>query len=73
LEVGLKAGIYPEAVGRESAWAAERMAQRRNPQGPRELQVGERWLRIQDRRTGGGGLVTVCSDITDMIRSADAL
>ncbi|WP_278070633.1 response regulator [Brevundimonas sanguinis] len=73
LDIGLKAGVYPEAVGREDAWAAERLAQRRNPQGPRELQVGDRWLRVQDRRTTGGGLVTVCSDITDMIRSAEAL
>lgn len=73
LDIGLKAGVYPEAVGRERAWAAERLAQRSNPQGPRELQVGDRWLRVQDRRTTGGGLVTVCSDITDMIRSAEAL
>lgn len=73
LDIGLKAGVYPEAVGRERDWAAERLAQRRHPHGPRELQVGDRWLRVQDRRTTGGGLVTVCSDITDMIRSAEAL
>ncbi|MBD7940981.1 ATP-binding protein [Brevundimonas guildfordensis] len=71
--IGLKAGVYPDAVGRERDWAAERLAERRNPQGPRELQVGSRWLRLQDRRTSGGGMVTVCSDITDMVRSADVL
>ncbi|NWM35092.1 hypothetical protein GY658_26165, partial [Escherichia coli] len=32
-----------------------------------------RWLRIQDRRTSEGGIVTVCNDITILKRDAQAL
>ncbi|MEN5168072.1 ATP-binding protein [Brevundimonas pondensis] len=73
LEAGLKADIYPCARGREQAWIAERMANRRRPQGAMEQNVGDRWLRVQDRRTAEKGTVTVCSDITDMKRDAQAL
>ncbi|WEK58534.1 MAG: response regulator [Candidatus Brevundimonas phytovorans] len=73
LEAGLKAGIYPCAEGREQAWIAERMANRRRPQGAMEQNVGDRWLRVQDRRTAEKGTVTVCSDITDLKRDAQAL
>jgi len=73
LEAGLKAGVYPCAEGREQAWVAERMANRRRPQGAMEQHIGDRWLRVQDRKTAEGGTVTVCSDITDMKRDAQAL
>ncbi|HEY1071816.1 MHYT domain-containing protein, partial [Brevundimonas sp.] len=73
LMAGIKAGLYPAARGREEAWIAERMANRRRPIGAMEQQVGERWLRVQDRKTAEGGTVTVCSDITDLKRDAQAL
>jgi len=73
LEAGLKAGIYPCAEGREQAWVAERLANRRRPLGAMEQNVGDRWLRVQDRRTAEKGTVTVCSDITDLKRDAQAL
>ncbi|WP_240387196.1 MHYT domain-containing protein [Brevundimonas naejangsanensis] len=53
--VGLNAGVYPDAAGREETWIIERMASRRAPAAPREMQVGDRWLRVQDRPTTGGG------------------
>jgi len=73
LEAGLKADLYPCAKGREQAWITERMANRRRPQGAMEQQIGDRWLRVQDRRTAEKGTVTVCSDITDLKRDAQAL
>ena len=73
LDAGVRAGIYPCAAGREQAWIAERMANRRRPQGAMEQNIGDRWLRVQDRRTAEKGTVTVCSDITDMKRDAQAL
>ena len=73
LEAGLKADLYPCAKGREQAWIAERMANRRRPQGAMEQKIGDRWLRVQDRRTAEKGTVTVCSDITDLKRDAQAL
>ena len=73
LMAGIDAGLYPAALGRESAWIAERMANRRRPMGAMEQQIGGRWLRVQDRKTAEGGTVTVCSDISDMKRDAQAL
>ena len=70
---GLDAGVYPHAAGREEEWIVDRMANRRTPLAPREMQVGDRWLRVQDRPTTGGGVVTVCTDITDLKRDAEAL
>ncbi|MFK4057592.1 ATP-binding protein [Brevundimonas sp. NPDC046655] len=73
LMAGINAGLYPAALGRENAWIAERMANRRRPMGAMEQQIGGRWLRVQDRKTAEGGTVTVCSDISDMKRDAQAL
>ena len=74
LQIGLEKNLYSEAVGREEAWVAERIAARRQLSSTLEQQIaGDRWLRVQDRRTAGGGVVTVCNDITDLKRDALAL
>ena len=74
LQIGLDEGRYDEAVGREAEWMAERLAERRKPSATLEQRVlGDRWLRVQDRRTAEGGVVTVCTDITDLKRDAAAL
>ncbi|WP_427791379.1 ATP-binding protein [Brevundimonas diminuta] len=66
-------GIVPEALGCEDAWIEQRMATHRRIAEPRELQVADRWVKIQDRPTTGGGVVTLYTDITDQRRNADAL
>lgn len=38
LRAGIALGLFPGAAGREETWLAERMALRRNPQGPVERQ-----------------------------------
>ena len=74
LQVGLDAGIYADAVGREDEWKAERLAARRLPAATMEQRcVDGRWLRVQDRRTAGGGIVTIVNDITDLKLSSQAL
>ncbi|MGO4409490.1 MULTISPECIES: ATP-binding protein [unclassified Brevundimonas] len=73
LVAGVKASLYPCAKDREQAWIAERMANRRRPRGAMEQHIGDRWLRVQDRRTAEGGTVTICSDITDLKHDAQAL
>ena len=73
LEAGIRSGVYPDIVGREDAWIEERLACRRIATAPREIKVADRWLRVQDRPTVGGGAVTVCSDISDLKRDAAAL
>lgn len=70
----LALGHYPEAVGREAAWLAERMAERRRLSSTIEQRTADgAWLRVQDRRTADGGLVTVVNDISDLKRDAAAL
>ena len=74
LAVGLEKNLYSDAVGREKEWVAERLAARCRLSNTMELPIaGDRWLRVQDRRTAAGGIVTVCNDITDLKRDAHAL
>ncbi|MDP3377211.1 MAG: ATP-binding protein, partial [Brevundimonas sp.] len=74
LEIGISEGLYQEAMGREQAWIAERMQARRALSMTLEQYIaGGRWLRVQDRMTAAGGIVTVVNDITDLKRDAQAL
>ena len=61
LMVGINEGRYIDAVGREEAWITERLTARRQLSSSVEEQTSNgRWLRIQDRRTSEGGIVTQC-------------
>ena len=74
IQIGLNEGLYAEAKGREAAWIAERMESRRALSAMMEQRIaGDRWLRVADRRTAAGGIVTVCTDITDLKNDARAL
>ncbi|MDO1558917.1 ATP-binding protein [Brevundimonas sp. 2R-24] len=74
LRYGLERGDYAEAVGRENAWLAERLAARRAGSSIIEQRLSDgRWLRIQDRRTADGCLATVITDITDLKLAAESL
>lgn len=65
LRIGVAQGQYPQAVGREEEWIAERMDGHNSPAGPVEQQLSDgTWLRIAERRTGDGGLVGFCTDVT---------
>lgn len=74
LRAGLARGQYPQAAGREEGWLAERMAAHRAPDGPvlQEL-PGDRWLRIDERRTRDGGIAGVRADVTQLVRRGQAL
>ncbi|MDP2215003.1 response regulator [Phenylobacterium sp.] len=75
LRIGVARGDYPEAVGREEAWLAERLAKLEHPTGERlEQQLSDgRWLMVEDRRTADGGLIGLRVDITEMKAQSDAL
>ncbi|MBI2260381.1 MAG: response regulator [Caulobacterales bacterium] len=74
IQIGLNEGLYAEAEGREDAWIVERMDSRRALSAMMEQRIaGDRWLRVADRRTAAGGIVTVCTDITDLKNDARAL
>lgn len=75
LRIGVARGDYPEAVGQEEAWLAERLEKLTQPTGERlEQQLSDgSWLMVEDRRTADGGLIGLRVDITDMKRQAEAL
>lgn len=74
LQLGIDKGLYVGAVGCEQEWIAERLAVRRRLSNTLEQQLADgQWLRIQDRRTTRGGIVTLVNDITDLKRYAEAL
>jgi diguanylate cyclase (GGDEF)-like protein/PAS domain S-box-containing protein len=67
LRIGVARGAYPDAVGREEAWLAERLAQMKNPTGRLEQRLADgRWILIEERRTDDGGHIGVRVDITEM-------
>ena len=71
---GLALGYYPDAVGRESAWLEERLVMRQGVlTGALEQRDGERWLRLQERRTPDGGIVSLSTDITELKLDAEHL
>jgi signal transduction histidine kinase/ActR/RegA family two-component response regulator len=74
LRIGVARGDYPDAIGREEAWLAERTAQLTNPRARHEQRVSDgRWLMIEERRTSDGGLIGLRVDITDMKTQAAEL
>ena len=75
---GLVRGQYPQAGSTDSeqqAWLAERLRRHREPDGKAVLQElpGNRWLRIDERRTRGGGVAGVRTDVTAMVRTRQDL
>jgi len=62
-------GLVPEAVGREEAWLADRLARHRQPQAE-VLRVlpGDRWRRITERRLADGRTVSYSIDVTELVR-----
>lgn len=66
---GVERGQYPDAIGNEEEWIAQRIHDHRYPAEPLEQQLpGDCWLRIQERRTNTGGLVGFRIDITELKR-----
>jgi PAS domain S-box-containing protein len=73
LRAGLAKRQYPEAVEREEAWLAERLARHRASESAHvQALPGDRWLRVQERRTADGGSVGIRVDITELKRREDS-
>jgi hypothetical protein len=74
LRSGLASGQYPDALGREATWLAERLAHHRLPVRPLLQQLpGNRWIRINERRTREGGVAGTRTDVTDLVRREQQL
>ena len=60
-------GQFPEAVGREEEWVAERLARHYNPGQPIEQHTCDgRWLKVIERRGQDGSYVGLRTDITEI-------
>lgn len=75
---GLERGQYPQAGSTDSekqTWLADRLRRHHEPDGQAVLQElpGNRWLRIDERRTRGGGVAGVRTDVTEMVRTRQDL
>ncbi|MCK1415493.1 EAL domain-containing protein [Bradyrhizobium sp. CW4] len=69
LRAGLARQQYPEAIGREDEWLTERLAHHALPRYSHEQHLpGDRWIRVEERRTADGGSIGVRIDITDLKR-----
>lgn len=74
LRIGIGRGDYPQAVGREDEWLAERLALMDNPGVRHEQQLANgRWIMIEERRTSDGGVIGLRVDITEMKAQAARL
>jgi diguanylate cyclase (GGDEF)-like protein/PAS domain S-box-containing protein len=67
IRIGVARGDYPEAVGREEEWVAERIARLYQPGEPHEQKLADgRVILIEERLTDGGGIVGLRVDITGL-------
>src|SRR5471030_1872529 len=67
LRIGVARGDYPDAIGREEAWIAERLNLLKNPGVRHEQRLADgRWIMIEDRATSDGGVIGLRIDITEM-------
>jgi diguanylate cyclase (GGDEF)-like protein/PAS domain S-box-containing protein len=67
IRIGVERGDYPEAIGREEEWIAERLGRLYQP-GERHEQIlaDGRCILIEERLTGDGGIIGLRVDITEL-------
>lgn len=67
IHTAVKKGAIRDAIGREEAWTAERLAYHLYPERPFVYRLTDgRWVQVNERRTAEGGTVAVYTDITDI-------
>lgn len=70
----LELNTLPQAVGREAAWLAERLATRGQSKAPLLQQLADgTWLQIHETRGASGSIVGVRLDVTELVRQREAL
>ena len=74
LHKGVEHGQYPEAIGNEKEWIAKRLSDHQKSDSTIEQELpGDRWIRIEERRTSEGGIVGFRMDITQLKRQQKEL
>ncbi|WP_374661794.1 diguanylate cyclase domain-containing protein [Inhella sp.] len=71
--IQLDRGEIPAAVGRESEWLGERLAQRGKLGRPFLIEYAGRWIQVDERRTRNGHLVCVRQDVSELVEARRAL
>ena len=67
IRIGVERGDYPEAVGREDEWIAERLAKLSQPGERHEQKLADgRVILIEERKTEAGGVIGLRVDITEL-------
>ncbi|MGJ4998499.1 putative bifunctional diguanylate cyclase/phosphodiesterase [Bradyrhizobium sp. HKCCYLR20261] len=67
IRIGIARGEYPDAVGREDAWIAERLQRLFHPSGRHEQRLSDgRTILIDERLTADGGIIGLRVDITEL-------
>ncbi len=67
IRIGVERGDYPEAIGREEQWIAERLEKLSQPGERHEQQLADgRVILIEERKTEGGGVIGLRVDITEL-------
>jgi diguanylate cyclase (GGDEF)-like protein/PAS domain S-box-containing protein len=67
IRVGVARGDYPDAIGREEEWIAERLAKMDQPIGRHEQTLTDgRVILIEERKTEDGGVIGLRVDITEL-------
>lgn len=74
LRTGIQVGMYPDAVGQEDAWVAERLENHRRTESQKIVKLdGGRWMNVVESRTSSGFLAGFRTDITALRNSQDIL
>jgi diguanylate cyclase (GGDEF)-like protein/PAS domain S-box-containing protein len=67
IRIGVERGDYPQAIGREEEWIAERLAKLYQPGERHEQTLADgRVILIEERLTGDGGIIGLRVDITEL-------
>src|SRR3954468_8216931 len=67
IRIGVERGDYPEAIGREEEWIAERVSKMFHPGERHEQMLPDgRCIQIEERLTGDGGIIGLRVDITEL-------
>ncbi|HEY4081131.1 MAG TPA: diguanylate cyclase [Burkholderiaceae bacterium] len=74
LRLAASKGDIPMALGREDDWVRERLAHRAAPGQPwLQSRLDGRWVRIHERRTPTGAMVSMRTDVSELVSKERAL
>jgi len=73
LEAYAQSGAFLGSGYSEEGWVQDRKRAHQSPGMPKERRIGQRWVRISDRRTSDGGIVSLRTDVTRLKEQQDEL